>query len=125
DERDRRLVVQQAPSFGLVGKELPLTIRVEDLPEQPPGTAGAPERQARLTWRKDGAAPRQLMVAVGRNVPLAIPIDHCGPNVLDFEVEPGPDELTLVNNRAVVVVNGVRDRLRVRLVSGEPPAGER
>src|SRR5438445_390956 len=125
DERDRRLVVEHAPSFGLVGKELPLTIRVEDLPEPPPGTAGAPERQARLTWRKDGGAPRQLMVAVGRNVPLAIPIDHGGPNVLEFEVEPGSDELTLVNNRAVVVVNGVRDRLRVLLVSGEPHAGER
>src|SRR6266700_1251821 len=125
DERDRRLVVQHAPSFGLVGKEMPLTVRVEDLPEPPAGTASAPERQARLTWRKDGAAPHQLMVPVGRDVPLAIPIDHGGPNVLEFEVEPGPQELTLVNNRAVVVVNGVRDRLRVLLVSGEPHAGER
>ena len=65
------------------------------------------------------------MVPVGRDVKLAIPIDHGGPNVLEFEVEPGPHELTLVNNRAVVVVNGVRDRLRVLLVSGEPHAGER
>src|SRR5712691_3445130 len=53
DERDRRLVVQHAPSFGLVGKELPLTIRVEDLPEPKAGSPAAPERQARLTWRKD------------------------------------------------------------------------
>ena len=125
DERDRRLVVQHAPSFGLVGKELPLTIRAEDLPEPPAGTAAAPERQARLTWRKDGGTPHQLMVPVGRDVPLAIAIDHGGPNVLEFEVEPGPQELTLVNNHAVVVVNGVRDRLRVLLVSGEPHAGER
>jgi len=126
DERDRRLVVQEAPSFGLVGKEMPLTIRVEDLPEPPQaGAAGAPERQARLTWRKDGGAPHPLMVPVGRDVNLAVPIDHGGPNVLEFEVEPGPQELTLVNNRAVVVVNGVRDRLRVLLVSGEPHAGER
>jgi hypothetical protein len=125
DERDRRLVVHQAPSFGLVGKEVPLTIRVEDLPEPKSSSPGAPERQARLTWRKDGGAPHQLMVPVGRDLPLAIPIDHGGPNVLEFEVEPGPQELTLVNNRAVVVVNGVRDRLRVLLVSGEPHAGER
>src|SRR4029077_13351699 len=124
-ERDRRLVVQHAPSFGLVGKELPLTVRVEDLPEPPPKTTAAPERQARLNWRKDGGAPRQLMVPVGRDVPLAVPIDHGGPNVLEFEVEPGPQELTLINNRAVVVVNGVRDRLRVLLVSGEPHAGQR
>ena len=124
-ERDRRLVVHQAPSFGLVGKDVPLTIRVADLPEPKESTAGAPERQARLTWRKDGGAPHQLMVPIGRDVPLAIPIDHGGPNVLELEVEPGPQELTLVNNRAVVVVNGVRDRLRVLLVSGEPHAGER
>src|SRR5206468_2767671 len=52
-------------------------------------------------------------------------IDHGGPNVLELEVEPGPHELTLANNRAAVVVNGVRDRLRVLLVTGEPHAGER
>ena len=66
-----------------------------------------------------------MMVPVGRDVPLSIPIDHGGPNVLELEVEPGPQELTLANNRAAVVVNGVRDRLRVLLVSGEPHAGER
>jgi hypothetical protein len=122
EEGDRRLVVDKAPSFGLVGKEMPLTIRVEDLPAPP---SGAPERQARVTWRKDGAAPRQVMVPVGKDVPLSIPIDHGGPNVLELEVEPGPQELTLANNRAAVVVNGVRDRLRVLLVTGEPHAGER
>ena len=125
DEADRRLVVDQAPSFGLVGKEAPLTIRVEDLPEPKAASKGVPERQARLTWRKDGGAPHPLMVPVGRDVKLAIPIDHGGPNVLEFEVEPGPQELTLANNRAVVAINGVRDRLRVLLVSGEPHAGER
>src|SRR5437763_1064936 len=122
DEGDRRLVVPQAPSFGLVGKETPLTVRVEDLPTPP---SGGPERQARLTWRKDGSAPRQIMVPIGRDVPLSVPIDHGGPNVLELEVEPGPRELTLANNRAAVVVNGVRDRLRVLLVTGEPHAGER
>jgi hypothetical protein len=65
------------------------------------------------------------MVPIGRDVPLSIPIDHGGPNVLELEVEPGPHELTLANNRAAVVVNGVRDRLRVLLVTGEPHAGER
>jgi hypothetical protein len=120
DEGDRRLVVKEAPSFGLVGKEVPLTVRVEDLPEA--RDTGA---QAKLTWRQDGGAPHVQLVPVGRDVPLSIPIDHGGPNVLELEVEAGPQELTLVNNRAAVVVNGVRDRLRVLLVSGEPHAGER
>jgi hypothetical protein len=125
DEGDRRLVVARAPSFGLVGKELQLGIRVEDLPESPPGKREGGSGQAIVTWRKDGGAPRQVAVPVGREVPLALPIDHGGPNVLELEVEPGPRELTLDNNHAVVVVNGVRDRLRVLLVSGEPHAGER
>jgi uncharacterized membrane protein len=124
DEGDRRLVVAQASSFGLVGKEMPLTIRVEDLPA-PAAAAGAPPPQASVTWRKDGGAAHQVMVPVGREAPLSIPIDHGGPNVVELAVEPGPHELTLANNRAVVVANGVRDRLRVLLVSGEPHAGER
>jgi hypothetical protein len=121
NEGDRRLIVKEAPSFGLVGKEVPLTVRVEDLPE--PKDAAA--TQAKLTWRKDGGAAHTQLVPVGRDVPLSIPIDHGGPNVLELEVEPGPQELTLVNNRAAVVINGVRDRLKVLLVSGEPHAGER
>jgi hypothetical protein len=125
DEGDRRLVVNQAPSFGLVGKELQLTIRVEDLPESSPRKQEGSTGQARVTWRKDGGAPHQITVPVDRDVPLTVPIDHGGPNVVELEVEPGSQELTLDNNRAVVVVNGVRDRLRVLLVSGEPHAGER
>jgi hypothetical protein len=124
DERDRRLAIANAPSFGLVGKEMPLTVRVEDLPVPAEERTG-PERRARLTWRKDGGAPHPMVVPVGRDVTLSIPIDHGGPNVLEIEVEAGPDELTLANNRAAIVVNGVRDRLRVLLVSGEPHAGER
>jgi hypothetical protein len=120
-EGDRRLVVKEAPSFGLVGKEVPLTVRVEDLPE----TGGTSAADAKLTWRKDGGPPHIQMVPVGRDVPLSIPIDHGGPNVLELSVDQGPQELTLVNNRAAVVVNGVRDRLKVLLVSGEPHAGER
>ena len=121
NEGDRRIVVKEAPSFGLVGKDVPMTIRVEDLPE----AKNAGETLAKLTWRKDGGPPHQMMVPVGRDVPLSLPIDHGGPNIVELEVDPGPQELTLVNNRAAVVINGVRDRLRVLLVSGEPHAGER
>ena len=126
DEGDRRLAVKESPSFGLVGKEVPLTVRVEDLPQQAQGdNNGAPETQAKLGWRKDGGVLHQQMVTVGKDVKLSIPIDHGGPNVLELSVDPGPQELTLVNNRAAVVINGVRDRLKVLLVSGEPHAGER
>ncbi|MBO0739693.1 MAG: hypothetical protein J2P48_24665, partial [Alphaproteobacteria bacterium] len=124
-EADRRLVVTQAPSFGLVGKEAQLKIRVEDLPESSAGQQDGSSGQATVTLRKDGGAPQQIAVPVGRDFPVTLPIDHGGPNILELSVNPGPHELTLDNNHSVVVVNGVRDRLRVLLVSGEPHAGER
>jgi hypothetical protein len=125
NEQDRRLVVSQAPSFGIVGKQLQLKIRVEDLPLSAAEKAGEDTDEARVTWRKDGGAAQELMAPVGQDVTLPVLIDHGGPNVLELQVEPGPYSLTPVNKRAVVVVNGVRDRLRVLLVSGEPHAGER
>jgi hypothetical protein len=75
--------------------------------------------------RKDAGTATTRMVPVGRDVPLSLTIDHGGPNVLELEAEAGPHELTLDNNRAALIVNGVRDRLKVLLVSGEPHQGER
>ena len=56
---------------------------------------------------------------------MQIPIPHAGPNIVEIEASPLDGELTTVNNRAVVSIDGVRDKLRVLLVSGEPHAGER
>ena len=120
-EQDRRLLVKEAPTFGLVGKDVLVTLRVDDLP----ASLAKPGGSALLTIRKDGGPPRTMSVPVGRDQQVHIPIDHGGPNVVEVEVEPGPHVLTLENKRAAFVVNGVRDRLKVLLVSGEPHQGER
>ena len=119
-EADRRLAIEDAPKFGLVGKEVQLKLRVEDLP-----AAGRDGAETQLTIRKDGGPPVIRGVTVGEDVSIPVAIDHGGPNVVELSVEPGPHELTLDNNRAAFVINGVRDRLKVLLVSGEPHAGER
>jgi hypothetical protein len=119
DEHDRRLVIDNAPSFGIVGKPQTMTVTVQDLP------GGGGPRLARLTLRRDGAQAEEILVPVGVEQEIEFSLDHRGPSVFEIEVEPGPRELTLANNRGAVVVNGVRDRLRVLLVSGEPHAGER
>jgi hypothetical protein len=119
-EADRRLEIEDAPKFGLVGKEVTLKLKVEDLPDT--GKIGG---AAQLTIRKDGGAPVIHSVAIGQDLSIPVVIDHGGPNVIEISVEPGPHELTLDNNRAAFVINGVRDRLKVLLVSGEPHAGER
>ena len=119
EETDRRLRVVEAPSFGLVGHSVTLRVAVDDLgAANPPGTA-------RLTVRRDGEPPDTRAVPTGQELPVEIPIPRAGPVVVELQADPLPGEVSGVNNRAVVTINGVRDRLRVLLVSGEPHQGER
>jgi len=118
-ETDRRLRLIEAPGFGIVGRSVELRVAVEDLGV--PGAAGA----ARLSIRRDGAPPRIESVPVGREHRIEIPIERGGPTVVELSAEARAGEVSELNNRAVVTINGVRDRLRVLLVSGEPHAGER
>ncbi|RJF87885.1 hypothetical protein D3874_13335 [Oleomonas cavernae] len=121
-ERDRRLTVLEAPSYAVVGKPVPIRIRVDD---GEPGERPADGAQATVTLAADGGIPVARRVPVGEPVVLVVTPDKRGPNVLEISVEAGPAELTPVNNDAVVTINGIRDRLRVLLVSGEPHMGER
>ncbi|MBR0653426.1 hypothetical protein GXW78_27535 [Roseomonas terrae] len=118
-ETDRRLRVIEAPGFGIVGREVEIRVAVDDLGV--PNATGA----ARLTIRRDGEAPRSESVPVGRDHRIVVPIQRGGPTVVEIEAETRPGEVSTLNNRQVVTINGVRDRLRVLLVSGEPHAGER
>ncbi len=118
DERDRRLVVVNAPRFGLVGGTVEMTVRIDD-----PG--GKKSGSAVLTVHRDGEPVAEIPVPIGRERKITLGLDHGGPNVFELRVAAGTEELTLENNDAVIAVNGVRDRLRVLLVSGEPHAGER
>jgi hypothetical protein len=115
NERDRLIVVEQSPRFGVVGRQVTAKFRVED-----PSGGTAP-----VTVSIGGEVVRKLEVPVGKSVELPITVANPGANVVELEVAPGPSELTLDNNRALFTINGVRDRLRVLLVSGEPYQGER
>jgi hypothetical protein len=116
-ERDRRIDFVSAPRFGIVGKELTLQVRVLD-------TQFGPEPIA-IDVRRDGETIARRMASPGEIVDVPLPIPHGGPNVVEVETPALPDELTAINNKAVLVVEGVRDRLKVLLVSGEPHPGER
>ncbi len=116
-ERDRRIQLVSAPRFGIVGQTQTVVLRVEDQ-----GTRGGP---AQLTIRRDGETLETRNVMAGDQVRIQVPIPHAGQNIVEIEASPLDDELTTINNRAVVAIDGVRDKLRVLLVSGEPHAGER
>lgn len=116
--RDRRLVVVNAPAYGIVGKTVTVTLRVDD-----PGKGTS--EPADMKIRRNGEDFLQKTVPVGKDIPISVTLEHGGPTVLEFSVSRGKDELTVENNRAVLSINGVRDRLKVLLVSGEPHPGER
>lgn len=118
-ERDRRLVIENAPRFGLVGKSVEIEVLVRDHN----GSSGS--GNTRVTIVQHGKPDRIATVPIGRPHKIKLDIDHAGANILQLEVSPLPGEITAANNRTVVQVNGVRERLRVLLVSGEPHPGER
>ena len=117
-EFDRRLEVLRAPRFGLVGGEQPVEVKVT---ETTPGDA----KSVKLTVTRQGEPPSTKTVRIGEKVDIPVKVDHAGPNIVEIEAEAAPGELTTVNNRAVLTVEGVRENMRVLLVSGEPHAGER
>jgi hypothetical protein len=117
DERDRRIALIAAPRFGIVGQPQTITYRVED--------QGAHESTAQVTVRRDGDVIETRNVPIGTAQSVTVPIPHGGQNIVEIEASPLAGELTQVNNRVVVSIDGVRDKLRVLLVSGEPHAGER
>jgi len=115
NERDRLIVLEQSPRFGVVGREVTAKFKVED-----PAGGTAP-----VTLSIGGEVVKRIDVPVGRAIELPITVGNPGANVVELEVGAGQNELTLDNNRALFTINGVRDRLRVLLVSGEPYQGER
>ncbi len=117
DERDRRVVIDQAPRFGIVGKEQTIRFHVEEVN----GEAGPVD----VSIAAGQGDPTTMTVQPGEAVEVPLVIGHGGQNIAEISVAPLADEISSVNNRAIAVIEGIRDRLRVLLISGQPHAGER
>ena len=118
-EFDRRIEVLKAPRFGIVGGEQIVELKVtETAPNKGSDTV-------KLSITRQGDTPETRNVRVGETVEVPVKVERAGPNIVEIEAEGAPGELTTVNNRAVLTIEGVRENLRVLLVSGEPHAGER
>jgi hypothetical protein len=117
NERDRRVALIVAPRFGIVGQSQTISFKVED--------EGVRPSPAEVKISRDGELLERRIVNPGQQVNVTVQIPHAGQNIVEIEAAALEGELTPVNNRAVVAIEGVRDKLRVLLVSGEPHAGER
>ena len=118
DERDRRIDVIQSPSYGIVGDSIKLTYKVSQ-------TDNIAHGSAEVKFNRFDGNPQIFDVPVGVEQELDVFLDHAGENIFELSVDGVKDEITLANNRAAIRINGVRDRLKVLLVSGKPHAGGR
>lgn len=120
EEKDRRLIIENAPGYGIVGQKVTVVFKVQD--------RGSKAVGGKTTWvkvRRNGVEKESVLVTIGKSLPYTFELEHAGQTLLELEVDTQKDELSTVNNRSVVSINGVRDRLKVLLVSGQPHAGER
>ena len=121
NERDRRIDIVNAPAFGIVGQEIRVRFKILDN-----GYGAANDiRSADVVLRLGDGQEIRETVRVGQEHELSLPVEHAGQNVYELEVAELDDELTYRNNVAAIDFRGVRDRLRVLLVSGKPYAGGR
>ncbi len=119
-EFDRRIEALTVPRYGLVGQSRDIEIAVRET-----GRKTAEQSGVTLKVRREGRPDETVRAEIGHRVKIDMPFPHAGTNILEVELETAPGELTPANNRLVVVAEGVRENLRVLLVSGEPHAGER
>jgi hypothetical protein len=117
-EYDRRIEIVKAPRFGLVNQEQAVTLRVVD------DGAVRPE-PAEVTIRINGEVTNRLQATPGQTSTARFQLKRAGNNIVEIAVAEVPGEVTPVNNRIVHDIDGIRENLRVLLVSGEPHAGER
>lgn len=118
---DRKLTITNAPAFAIMGEQAALSFKIEDQGQAPPQGTGKVD----VTIGLDAEAPETFSVPIGQEMTLPLTLPHAGINVVQLSLAPQQGELTDRNNAAVVQINGVRDRLRVLLISGEPNPGER
>ncbi len=121
EEFDRRIEVVKAPRYGLVGQSRDVEIILQETGKVPTGTS----RDVTINIRREGVPDEQVPARIGERLIIAMKFPHAGANILEIELSETDNELTTANNRVVVIADGVRENLRVLLVSGKPHAGER
>jgi uncharacterized membrane protein len=115
--RDRRILATKAPKFGVVGEQAEFEILVED--------SGFEGQRARIELKLNGTVKARFPITIGRPLSVPLEIERRGSNTVELSVESADGELTLNNNLFVSEIQGVRDRLRVLLITGEPHSGGR
>ena len=111
NELDRRIVINNVPKYGIVGEEVAINLLIEDIEFK---------GEAQVDINLDNKQKFSKKISTNKEVSLKLPIKNAGEITLEIKVEEGPNELLIENNSKIITLNGVYDRLRVMLISGEP-----
>lgn len=118
EETDRRIEILSSPGYAVVGESAPLRIRVDEDP--------VPQSETlTMTVKINGEAYTDIAVPTGEDYSLRLPITQSGKTLVEVSIPATEDELSPINNTAATSIEGVRDRLKVLLVSGQPHQGLR
>ncbi len=120
DEFDREIKFVEPPRFGITNKKANISVLVNDK-----GRSTSSDKTATVSIKVNGDAVGQYNVTIGAPYQIELTIPHAGKNIIEAATEPLKGELTTANNETVTVIEGIRQNLRVLLVSGEPHNGER
>lgn len=120
DEFDREIKFVEPPRFGITNKKANISVLVNDK-----GRSTNSDKTATVSIKVNGDAVGQYNVTLGTPYQIELTIPHAGKNIIEAATEPLEGELTTANNETVTVIEGIRQNLRVLLVSGEPHNGER
>ena len=110
--RDRRIFATKAPKFGVVGEQAEYELLVED-----PGFEG---ERARIELKLNGNVKARFPITIGKPLSIPLEVERRGSNTVELLVQGVEGELTQNNNLFVSEIQGIRDRLRVLLITGEP-----
>ncbi|CAI3923739.1 Uncharacterized protein STM3548 [Commensalibacter communis] len=120
EQTDRSLKIIHAPAYTIVGKEATIQVQINDTGDQ-----REENKVATLTIIQEDKQPINIQIPVGKPQNITIPVTHTGKNLISLSVSPLKNEISALNNHQTLYINGIRDKLRVLLVSSAPNQGER
>lgn len=117
NDKDRRIVMKKIPRFGIVGEEQEITYAIEDSQNN--------NESADVEIFIDGEKIANQRVRTGEDATFAFTLPHGGKNIVELKTPEINNEITDINNNTFANMQGIRENLRVLLISGAPHAGER
>ncbi len=116
NERDRSIITENIPEYAVVGKPIDFMFKIIDENFQ---------EEVSASFILDGMQILTKTFITNINHQIKLPINHAGENLLEIKINNHPNEITFANNYKVFKINGIHEKLRVMLISGEPNMGLR